>query len=261
MSLIDRPFAHIVAAAALSLCLGLCATSAPAQSPEHVAAAKAFLEKSPVRGNCAPAQEDFLGWPAKLVQRCEYQREDMPGLAYVLDVPPEILARWVETGCSAHMASAAARCFDQVLKCALGGTGSAFVVGGDLIATVKGVKQNRFYRNGVAIVAPKSGMPGAVPIAEQEPIAHIPEKDVSGMLDRGGVAFWSTMPYQFAVKAIDLGVPAEMNTPDRREKWLEIVRVEMLKALESPENRFLSGWMSAHPITLRAGECPDERDP
>jgi len=247
--------------AVFALCLGLSLpTLAPAQSPEHVAAAKAILEKSPIRSNCAPAQDDFLGWPAQLVQKCEYQVEDMPGLAYVLDVTPETLARWVETSCSALMVGAS-HCFDRTLKCAFEGTGVAFVVGGNLIATRKGAKQNRFYRNGVAIVAPKSDMPGAVPIAEQEPIAHIPEKDVSGMLDRGGVAFWSTMPYQFAVKAIDLGVPAEMNTPDRREKWLEIVRVEMLKALESPENRFLSGWMSAHPITLRAGECPDERDP
>jgi len=231
-----------------------------AQSQEHVAAAAATLEKSPVRANCAPAQEDFLGWPANLVQRCEYHVEDMPGLAYVLDVKPETLARWVEAGCGALMVGAS-RCFERTLKCALDSTSATFVVGGNLIAARGGVKQNRFYRNGVAIVAPKSGMPGAVPIAEQEQIAHIAEKTVSGMLERGGVALWDTMPYQFAVKAIDLGVPAEMNTPDRREKWLEIVRVEMLKALESPENRFLSGWMSAHPITLRAGECPDWRDP
>lgn len=245
----------------LGLCLGFVApTIARAQTPEHIAAAKATLEKSPVLAKCAPVEEDFLGWPAKLVQRCEYQREDMLGLAYVLDIKPEILARWVETRCSAQMAGAG-HCFDRTLKCALDSTAATFVVGGNLVATRKGVTQNRFYRNGVAIVAPNSGAPGAVSIAEQEQIAHMPEKDVSAMLDRGGVALWNTMPYQFAVKAIDLGVPAELNTPDRREKWLEIVRVEMLKALESPENRFLAGWMSAHPITLRAGECPDSRDP
>ena len=196
-----------------TLCFGLCSpASAWAQSPEHVAAAKATLEKSPVRGNCAPAQEDFLGWPASLVQRCEYQHEDMPGLAYVLDVKPETLARWVETGCSALMVGAG-HCFDRTLKCALDSTGASFVIGGNLIAARSGVKQNRFYRNGVAIVAPKSGMPGAVPIQEQEQIAHMPEKDVSAMLDRGGVALWNTLPYQFAVKALEIAVPAEMNTP------------------------------------------------
>ena len=249
------------AVAVFSLCFeSFFPTLAPAQTPEHVAAAKAILEKSPVLANCSTVEKDFLGWPAALVQRCEYQSDDMPGLAYVLDVKPETLARWVEAGCSALMVGAT-HCFDRTLKCALGSTGAAFVIGGDLIATRQGAKKNLFYRNGVAIVAPNSGAPGAVPIAEQEQIAQMPEKDVSGMLERGGVALWNTMPYQFAVKAIDLGVPAEMNTPDRREKWLEIVRVEMLKALESPENRFLSGWMSAHPITLRAGECPDSRDP
>jgi hypothetical protein len=63
------------------------------------------------------------------------------------------------------------------------------------------------------------------------------------------------------VKAIELGVPAELNTPDRRLKWLEIVRAEMIAALNQKENRFLAGWMKAHPIVLRSGECPDDRDP
>ena len=75
------------------------------------------------------------------------------------------------------------------------------------------------------------------------------------MAGGGAVAFWHTMPYQFAVKAIDLGVPAEMNTPDRRQRWLEIIRAEMQAALKTDGNRFLSGWMTAHPITLRTGEC------
>lgn len=246
--------------AVFSLCFGLfLPTLAPAQSPEHVAAAKATLEKSPVRSNCAPMQEDFLGWPANLVQRCEYQYEDMPGLAYVLDVKPETLARWVETGCSALMAGAAA-CFDRVLRCTAQ-KGPVFVIGGNMIAERKGALQNMLYRNGVAIGTPSSGKPAAVAIEEQERLAHTPEADVSAMPGRGAVAFWDTMPYQFAVKAIDLGVPAEMNTPDRRQKWLEIIRNEMLASLGRDENRFLSGWMTAHPITLRAGECPDERDP
>ncbi len=180
MARIDRGLGRGVAA--FGLCLGLSLpTPTPAQSPEHVAAAKAILEKSPVRSNCAPAQEDFLGWPANLVLRCEYQYEDMPGLAYVLDIKQETLARWVEAGCSKLMVGAS-HCFDRTLKCAFDSTGFAFVVGGNLIATRKGVKQNRFYRNGVAIVAPNSGAPGAVPIAEQDQIAHIAEKTCRGCL-------------------------------------------------------------------------------
>lgn len=249
--------------AVLAVCL--CGATIPptaglAQSPEHVEAVKAAQERSPVHGNCAPVEEEFLGWPAGLVQRCEYQHEDMPGLAYVLDVKPETMARWIEAGCAAHMAGVAA-CFDRILGCALDSTGATFVVGGNVITARKGAKQNLFYRNGVVIAAPKNGMPGAVPLAEQEQIARIPEKDGPTMTERGAVAFWRTMPYQFAVKAIDLGVPAEMNTTDRREKWLEIVRKEMVSALGGAENRFLSGWLTAHPITLRVGECPDSRDP
>lgn len=246
---------------ALAICLALLAPpAAMAQTEEHVAAVKTAQEKSPVHGSCVPVKEDFLGWPAGVVERCEYKQGETPGVAYVLGVKPETLARWIEAGCAAHMAGVAS-CFDRVLSCAVKTSRAVFVLGGDLVAERKGALQNTFYRNGVAIGAPQSGKPGAVPIEEQEKLAHTPEAEVSAMPERGGVAFWDTMPYQFAVKAIDLGVPAEMNTPDRRQKWLEIVRNEMLVSLGRDENRFLSGWMTAHPITLRVGECPDARDP
>lgn len=257
MAVIERRLAR----GALAACLALLAPSAAmAQTEEHVAAVKAEQEKSPVHGSCAPVKEDFLGWPAALVERCEYSQGETPGVAYVLEVKPETLTRWIEAGCAAHMAGVAS-CFDRALSCAVKTSGAVFVVGGNLVAARKGALQNMFYRNGVAIGAPQSGKPGAVPIEEQEKLAHMPEADVATMPGRGGVAFWDTMPYQFAVKAIDLGVPAEMNTPDRRQKWLEIVRNEMLVSLGRDENRFLSGWMTAHPITLRIGECPDARDP
>lgn len=97
---------------------------------------------------------------------------------------------------------------------------------------------NNFIRNGVAINAAPNGKAEAVTLEDQEKLAKIPEADITAMLGGGGVAFWHTLPYQFAVKAIDLGVPAEMNTPDRRQKWLEIIRLEMLAALGKAENRF-----------------------
>ena len=82
------------------------------------------------------------------------------------------------------------------------------------------------------------------------------------MLDRGGVALGSTSPYQFAVKALEIAVPAEMNTPNRREQRLEMVRIEMLKAREPRELPSLGLDVGAIPITLRAGECPESlRDP
>lgn len=232
-----------------------------AQSAEHVAAVQAAFDKSPVRaGTCAPVAEDFQGWPAALVQRCEYKQGAAEGVAYVLDVKPETMAKWIETGCAAHMSGVAA-CFDRMLRCAAERSNAAFVVGGNLLAERKGAVTNMFHRNGVVIAAPQNGKADAVPASEQEKLARTPESAIEAMQGGGAVAFWHTMPFQFAVKAIDLGVPAEMNTPDRRQKWLEIIRIEMQAALTADGNRFLSGWMTAHPITLRTGECAGDRDP
>lgn len=244
--------------------MGLSSASALAQTAEHVAAVKAAQERAVVRANatngCAPASEDFAGWPASLVQRCEYRVGDMTGVAYVLDVKPETMAQWIETSCAEHMGDVAG-CFDRVLSCAAEKSGLVFAVGGNVISNRKGALQNMFYRNGVAIGVPQSGKPGAIAIEEQEKLARLPEANVPAMSASGAASFWRTLPFQFAVKAIDLGVPAEMNTPDRRQKWLEILRAEMQLSLTRPLNRLLMGWMTAHPITLRTGECPDDRDP
>ena len=244
------------------LCLLLGALDcANAQTPEHVEAARLNLEKSSIRqGACTPVAESFLGWPANTLQRCEYKRGDASGLAYVLDVKAETMAKWIETSCATQMAGVAA-CFDRILRCGTEKSDGVFVVGGNAIIEKNGVMLNNFIRNGVAINAAPNGKTDLVRPEDQEKLAKIPEADISAMLGGGGVAFWHTLPYQFAVKAIDLGVPAEMNTPDRRQKWLEIIRLEMLAALGNAENRFLSGWINAHPIMLRAGECPDDRDP
>jgi hypothetical protein len=115
------------------------------------------------------------------------------------------------------------------------------VVGGNAITEKSGVTQNNFFRNGVAINAAPNGKAEAVSLEDQEKLAKIPEVDIAALPGGGGVAFWHTLPYQFAVKAIDLGVPAELNTPDRRQKWLEIIRLEMLAALGKAENSFRGG--------------------
>ncbi|MEK4033391.1 hypothetical protein WOC76_17185 [Methylocystis sp. IM3] len=247
------------ALAAAALIGGL--EGASAQTAEHAAAVKAVFDKSPVRaGACAPVSEDFMGWSASLVQRCEYAQGSAQNVAYVLDVKPETMAKWIETGCAAHMSGVSA-CFDRMLKCAVEKSNATFVIGGNLAAERKGAVTNLFYRNGVVVAAPANGKAEAVSAAEQEKLARLPESAIEAMPGGGAVAFWHTQPFQFAVKAIDLGVPAEMNTLDRRQKWLEVIRLEMQAALKSDANRFLSGWMTAHPITLRTGECADDRDP
>lgn len=246
-----------LAAAILMQAFPAGAPEARAQTAEHVATVTAAMDKSLARaGSCAPVSEDFMGWPAALVLRCDYPQ----GVAYLLDVKPQTLAKWIETGCNAHQSGVAA-CFDRMVKCAVEKSNATFVIGGNLAAERKGAVTNMFFRNGVVIAAPGNGKGDAVPVAEQEKLAKTPEAAIEGMPGGAGVAFWHTMPFQFAIKAIDLGVPAEMNTLDRRQKWLEIIRAEMLAALKSDGNRFLSGWMTAHPITLRTGECADDRDP
>lgn len=248
------PLTRAMAAAILSLAAPATAWS---QTPEHVAEARAALEKAPVRsGTCAPASEALQGWPANALQRCEYKRADLAGVAYVLDVKPETMATWIETSCKTLMVGIDS-CFERMAKCLGEKSGAIFIVGGNGVSERQGAVQNVFYRNGVAVAA----KPGAIAIEEQEQLARTPEAGVSTMLGGGGVSFWHTLPYQFAVKAQELGVPAEMNAPDRRQRWMEVIRTEMLAALNKPENRFLSGWMAAHPITLRTGECADDRDP
>ena len=243
--------------AACALVATILSGMAQAQTPEHVSAAKAALDKAPIRaGTCAPATEAIQGWPADALQRCEYKRGDLAGVAYVLDVKPEAMASWIETSCKTLMVGIDS-CFERMTKCLGEKSGASFIVGGNGVSERQGAIQNVFYRNGVAF----SAKPGAVAIEEQEQLARTPEASIATMLGGGGVSFWHTLPYQFAVKAQELGVPAEMNTPERRQRWLEVIRTEMLASLTRPENRFLAGWMAAHPITLRTGECADDRDP
>lgn len=116
------------------LCLLLCAVDcAYAQTPEHIEAARLNLEKSSIhQGACTPVAESFLGWPGKTLQRCEYKHGDASGLAYVLDVKAETMAKWIETSCATQMAGVAA-CFDRILRCGTEKSDSVFVVGGNAI--------------------------------------------------------------------------------------------------------------------------------
>lgn len=231
-----------------------------AQSAEHVAAVKAAVEAAPViagaTNGCPPLAEDFFGWPGKLVKRCEYKSGDLTGVVYVLDLPHETAAKWIETACEEQMPGVAA-CFARILSCGVKESGMVFPISGNVIAEKSGATQNTFFRNGVALAGAK---PGPIPLDEQEKLARQPDAEAVPF-GRGPARLWRTLPHQFAIKAIELGVPGELNTPDRRLKWLEAVRDETLATLSQPRNRLLIAWMAAHPIVLRTGECPDDRDP
>ena len=153
------------------------------QTAEHVAEAKAALEKAPIRaGSCAPATEALQGWPADVLQRCEYKRGNLAGVAYVLDVRPEAMAKWIETSCKTLMVGIDS-CYQRMTKCLGEKSGAIFIVGGNGVSERQGAVQNVFYRNGVAF----SAKPGAVSIEEQEQLARTPEADVTTMLGGGGV--------------------------------------------------------------------------
>jgi hypothetical protein len=241
------------------ICSVFIAGGALAQTAEHVAAVQAArAAAAPAPESCAPASEDIHGWPAKEIKRCDYRVGELPAIAYVLDPPAERIAQWIETGCAEEL-SGMSSCVERVLKCALDTSGLVFPVAGNAPDAKKGLK-NQFYRNGVAIAGPFSGKAAPIEIAQQEKIAHAPDAEIQSM-PTGAARFWRTLPFQLSVKAPETGAPGAADTPERRIDWLAAIKTEMTGALASPRNRMLTGWMHAHPITIRIGDCPDDRDP
>jgi hypothetical protein len=75
----------------------------------------------------------------------------------------------------------------------------------------------------------------------------------------GLARYWRTLPRHFARVYPDKGAPIypDKAAPrkmekEEQQKWLEIVRTEMLSALETPENTLLEAYMAAYPRQLRA---------
>lgn len=249
-----RFFMAILAGAAFALA----ANGASAQSAEHVAAVKAArAAAAPAPEACAPAGEDVQGWPAAQLQRCEYKVGELPAVAYVLDLPAEQVAQWIESGCAEELVGMSS-CFGHVLKCGVAASGLVFPVAGNAPDAKRRV--NQFYRNGVAIAGAFSAKTGPIALPEQEKIARAPDSEIQSM-PTGAARLWRTLPFQLSVKAPQSGAPGDAATPERRADWLAAIRTEMSAALSSPRNTLLTGWMHGHPITLRIGDCPDDRDP
>src|SRR3954453_5363545 len=88
----------------------LCSGIAAAQTPAHVDAVKnaqksAYAVVESTNG-CPAADRDLFGWPRNLVLNCEYAKQDTAlgrkrrAVAYLLDVKPEVIARWIEGACA-----------------------------------------------------------------------------------------------------------------------------------------------------------------
>jgi hypothetical protein len=111
-----------------------------AQSPEHVAAVqkaqKSAYAISDATNGCPTITADLLGWPAAIVRKCIYvvgpARNKRTGMAYLLDISPDTIARWIETRCSFLLPTSPA-CFKTVLKCGRANSGMMFAVSGNIL--------------------------------------------------------------------------------------------------------------------------------
>jgi hypothetical protein len=249
--------------------LAVLAASAGAQgqSADHVAAVKAAMDAAPVRASatngCPAVEGEFLGWPAGKVRRCQYKRGDLEGVLYVLDVAPETMATWIESICAEKLPDLAS-CFSRTLTCANETSGMSFPVSGFAIEQRGGAGfRNFLFRNGMLIGGPHNAVSTQIPLEEQEKLAKAPEAGLAATfpIPTGSTRFWRTMPYNLAARVMGMDIPPQINTPERRLKWLETARAEMIDALGKPSNRLLDAWVTAHPLTITLGACPDESDP
>lgn len=246
------------------------AAQALAQTPAHVTAVRkaqqsAYAVKEATNG-CPAVGTDMFGWPGAKVLKCVYSKgpkgKSLPGLAYMLDVPPETIARWIETAC-ANQLPAVGACFATVLKCGHVNSGMMFPVSGNILEDMTPKPwQNYFFRNGmtVAIGGQANGTSTPIPIARQEELARMPDTEITS-IPTGLTRYWRTLPKQFAARFPDAGAPIKLDSQPARQKWLDIARVEFLEALASPTNRLLEAWVAAHPVTLKTGTCPEDKQP
>ncbi|MER9800757.1 hypothetical protein NKJ36_27225 [Mesorhizobium sp. M0142] len=122
--------------------------------------------------------------------------------------------------------------------------------------------KNFFFRNGmtVSMTSQRNGTTEQVDMARQREIAGMPDSQIAS-IPSGLTRFWRTKPSQFAARFPSSGAPLTVRTPQDRQKWLDLARVEMLAALQSPNNHLLEAWVAAHPKTLARGTCPSDNDP
>jgi hypothetical protein len=123
--------------------------------------------------------------------------------------------------------------------------------------------QNFFFRNGMTVrmAGQPNGTTTQVPLDRQEALAQLPDTGI-GRIPSGLTRFWRTRPEQFAAQFPAEGVPAKLDTPAKRQKWLDTARAEILAALNGSTNRLLETWVAVHATTLASPKkCPDDSDP
>ena len=112
---------------------------------------------------------------------------------------------------------------------------------------------NYFFRNGVTsrIAGWKNGAKVQIPLERQKELAFKSNAEIAS-LPTGLTRFWRTLPAHMAARYPAETIPRHVDT----RQWLEFTQAEMLAAFERPNNRLLEAYLSAHPTTLAAGNCP-----
>jgi len=239
--------------------------SAFCQTPDHAAqvrvAQRAAYAITSATNGCWFVTIDLHGWPSTLVRRCIYVQgakpHQMTGVAYVVDVRPEVIARWVESSCETLLPGLNS-CFETVLRCGKLNSGMMFPASGNIIEN----GNNYFFRNGMTVVL--GGQPNgtSTPIAldYQDELALMPNSAITSV-PSGLTRFWRTRPQQFAARYPESGAPADLHSAAAVRRWLDLARSEFMSALERPDNRLLDAWVAAHTVTLRKAACPSDIDP
>ncbi len=231
-----------------------------AQTADHVEIVKKkalsanYVENSAING-CPVVEDAILGWPAGIARTCIYEQDGLKALAYVVDIKPEVLARWVETGCNKYSAHSDA-CFNITLACAKFNSGTIYPIAGNVVEDWR----NIFFRNGMTVTSEMDGKvwsftSTAMDLDAQDRFAMLTDAEVvkdrdheteKSPIPSGLTRLWRTRPSQFAKTYPESGAPKDMSRAEWRQAWLDLSKKEFLAALKNSENRLLTAWLATH---------------
>jgi Glu-tRNA(Gln) amidotransferase subunit E-like FAD-binding protein len=112
----------------------------------------------------------------------------------------------------------------------------------------------------VVMVGQRNGTTMQIPIERQEVLSRTPNTSIRS-IPSGVTRFWRTLPSQFSRLFPNEDIPAVLDTPIARARWLTLSQTELLKAVHEPTNRLLEAYVAAHAKTLRSSKCPIDIDP
>lgn len=226
-----------------------------AQTAQHVAsvarAQKSAYAVTESTNGCPSVQADMFGWPKAIVRHCEYAKKDLglrhprKAVAYLAEIKPEIIARWIEGACS-ELTAQASGCFDRVLELGRLNSGYMFAISGNVIEDMREQDhfQNYFFRNGMtsAFQQGVNGSSTELSLDRQEQIALLPNDAVIA-IPTGTTRLWRTTPKQFFARFPQSGALPDLRDSASRQAWLAVVQKEMLDALSTGQNRLLEAYL------------------